>query len=356
MVTVEELVVKATPQGVDNVNDDLNEMEKNFENTANNVEDTSRTLGGLTRKFKGAMTAIIGGLAIGVAGVLSQVPVLGEAVDGVKSVFQALGLQIDKKLRPFMGKLSNEFYDLSAAISEGDYDKAKKEIKDIINLFKNINFGEILNNTITGIQELFSGIDFEKVSGKMIDFRDELTNKVIDDISNFADKLKVKDVEKATEKFIRVLKDSIFSAIKNVDWVQLLIAIAKLIGKITVGVAKAVKDEIVDPLVNTIEEKFQTAIEVAKQWGKDLIEKIIDGVQSKSGELSDAVSDIKIAGDVTIGDVAGTVPGAFDGGNNTSGGSAPASGTGAQPATLDGRSIEDNQGRYRAGNLNRRGI
>lgn len=356
---IQELVVRATPEGMSDVNDGLESVERKVGETTTRVDKSADALGGLARKFKGAMTAIIAGLAVGVAGVLSQVPVLGEAMDGLKSIFNALGFQVDKRLRPFMNKLNQEFFELAGAIAAGDYEGVKQELTDIFNVFKNVDIGKVVGNFVDALQTLVSDINFEELAGRLIEFQAQLRNRFIDAISNFADELSVSDVQNVAATIIRIIKKQLFTQLASVDWLQLLIAIIKLIGKISAGVALAIKNEIVDPLIGAIGKKFDNAIGAASEWGKDLIDDFISGIKSKKSELKSAVRST-IRGAMPGGDMDFEISASAGGGGSGSGGSSNQGfigsvTSGVSKVFLDGSRVDDHQGRYRKGNLTRRG-
>jgi hypothetical protein len=329
MVTAQELVVAIRSEGVKEVNDDLKKTDERMQETADSAGNSADRLSGFAKSIKGAMAAIVAGLAIGVAGVLTQVPVLGEATAGLKAIFESLGFQIDDKLRPFVSKLNTEFFDLASAISEGDYEQVRKEIKDIAGVFgdldpaavidevttafnkltEGVNFSKIGSDLIGGFVSAFEGIaddiDFQQVVNDFTTFRNNLLNKIIDTISNFADEITVKDIEETTSTLIETILTSAKRRATEVDWFQLLIAIIKLIGKINIGVAKAVKDELVDPLLDTIVSKFNEGVGQAKQLGKDLLSKIADGIREDAAVIGDAIAGITIPGtDLSFGDIA----------------------------------------------------
>ncbi len=394
MVTAQELVVAIRSEGVKEVNDDLKKTDERMQETADSAGNSADRLSGFATSIKGAMAAIVAGLAIGVAGVLTQVPVLGEATAGLKAIFESLGFQIDDKLRPFISKLNTEFFDLASAISEGDYQQVRKEIKDIAgvfgeidpaaviteittafnNLTEGVNFSKIGSDLIGGFVSAFEGIaediDFQQVVNDFITFRNNLLNQIIDAISNFANTLTVEDVKETTSKVINILLTSLNTATTEVDWFQLLIAIVKLIGTITVGVGKAVKDELVDPLLDTIVSKFNEGVDQAKQLGKDLLSKIAAGIREDAAVIGDAIADITIPGtDLSFGDVASLAGGALGGGgdsgssDDTGGTDTGQAGQTATPAgvgivatsQIDGRTLSESTGRHRRGPTARNG-
>jgi hypothetical protein len=119
-VSVEELVVSIREEGLGQTTEGLNEMEQQFDETAQSVEESSGELSDYADKFQGAMGAIVGGLAVAAAGLMSQIPVLGGLMSGVASVVSAVAYQMDKVLRPVLQPVTNGFYKLSSAIFQLD--------------------------------------------------------------------------------------------------------------------------------------------------------------------------------------------------------------------------------------------
>jgi len=66
------------------------------------------------------MSAAVAALAVGAAGLLSQVPVLGGLFSGLAAVVEAVAFQMDGVLRPALGPLTQGFFKLSQMIFEAD--------------------------------------------------------------------------------------------------------------------------------------------------------------------------------------------------------------------------------------------
>ena len=142
--TVEELVVKATPEGIDETTDGLEGMQEQFDETADEMEDTTSVLGDLQERFAGAFGAITAGLAVAVGGLLSQVPVIGEVASGIGSIVDALAFRLDSVLRPALTPLANAFFSLSEAIFSADGPLGK--LVDTV-----LVFGTVLGGTTAAI-------------------------------------------------------------------------------------------------------------------------------------------------------------------------------------------------------------
>jgi len=70
-------------EGVGETQDKLEGVEQSMDETAESAGDSAEQLEGFSQRFAGAMGAAVAALAVGAAGLLSQVPVLGEAFSGL---------------------------------------------------------------------------------------------------------------------------------------------------------------------------------------------------------------------------------------------------------------------------------
>lgn len=173
MPTAEELVVSMKTEGAEETNAELEKMESNFEETSDSVGDSAGEMSGFASKFKGAMGAVVAGLAVAAGGLLSQVPVIGEAFGGLTSVFDAVVYQIDQKLRPALQPVTDGFYDLSAAIFDGDWEEAGNIIGDgitgFIDTIQGINFFQIGKDIADALVKMAKEIDWSEVPGLIFD-------------------------------------------------------------------------------------------------------------------------------------------------------------------------------------------
>lgn len=116
MPTAEELVIAVRNEGIGETRDQLEGVEDSMEETAESAGESAEQLEGFSERFAGAMTAAVSALALGAAGLLAQVPVLGEAFGGLAAIVQGLAFQMDKTLRPVLSPLTNLFYQIAGAI------------------------------------------------------------------------------------------------------------------------------------------------------------------------------------------------------------------------------------------------
>lgn len=163
-MAAEELVVKALPEGFGETNDKLETTDEKFEEVSGSMEESTGLLSSLANKFGGALSAIVAGVAVATAGILSQVPILGEVVSGLTSVINAVAFQLDKRLRPVLGPVRDGLFELAQAIFEGNFGKAEQIIKDFVDAVASINFGEVfasITDAVDGIlkkiRSAFSG-------------------------------------------------------------------------------------------------------------------------------------------------------------------------------------------------------
>jgi len=278
MVTVEELVVKATPTGIEDVNDQMSEMEKSVEETTAKVDDQGSELSSMARKFKGAMAAIVAGIAVGAAGVLSKVPSLGGVIDGLAAIFNALALQLDGKLRPTLNKISTAFFDIAKAIAQGNYGKAFKRLKQLV-------------RELTGLEDLSP----ENIIGKIQEIVVSGFGNLTDFITKTLNNISQEDMEKFMTRVIEVLKFSIKNGIrllkKEVDWKELLLAILRFMGRRARATSNVVREEIVAPLTRFIENNWRDWLDSAIQLAYGLIQTLIKGIKERMPVWKQRIKD-----------------------------------------------------------------
>jgi len=198
-MAAEELVVKALPEGFSRTNDKLETTDEKFEEVSSSMEESTGLLSSLANKFGGALSAIVAGVAVATAGILSQVPILGEVVSGLSSVINAVAFQLDKRLRPILGPVRDGLFELAQAIFEGDFDKAESIIKDFVDAVASINFGEVfasITDAVDGIlkkvRSAFSGGTAKGLVDRILGLLGGFVNFAVNRIVGF-----IQDVVKA---------------------------------------------------------------------------------------------------------------------------------------------------------------
>jgi len=338
MVDVAEVVVRATPEGMGDVNRELDNMEGKMQDTKENVSGTAGALGGLASKVKGAMKATVAGLAIGAAGLASQVPVVGELVSGLGAIVNALAFKLDAKLRPALSKVTDSFFNIATAISEGNYGQVRQEIAGLVKEF-------------TGLDELTP----ESILRGYQNAVGDALNTVTTAFTEFEQGLTAGDFESLFLRVGSFLKTGFVNAFKvlknDVDWSSLLVSLIRFIGKALVGLAGAFDTAVIDPIVGW----FRGLVGEARQFGVDLIRRFIEGIKSRAVNIAETIGGAEIAGGVTVADIAGGASGAFQTASNTGDDFIGSVGSGATKVFLDGAEVDNQQGRFRKDSLTRRG-
>jgi hypothetical protein len=96
---VNELVVALRPVGADETTDALEQAQDSFEETADTADQSSEQLEEFAGRFTGALSVATTALTVATGGLLSTVPIIGEAFAGIGAIIQSLGLRIDEFLR-----------------------------------------------------------------------------------------------------------------------------------------------------------------------------------------------------------------------------------------------------------------
>lgn len=159
------LVAKLEPRGLSETVDGLEETEEAFENTAETAGDASEDLEAFSSRFEGAIGVAVGALAIGATGLLSTVPVIGEAFSGLFAIVEALGLQLDSLLRKIgAGGVTTALFEVADAVASadgalGDFVGLITGIGASISIFLGALFAAIpVINAVTGASLTFTGV------------------------------------------------------------------------------------------------------------------------------------------------------------------------------------------------------
>lgn len=155
-----ELIVSVRPEGTEETKQELDGVSDEFEQTADETERTAGILGDMSTEMKGVAGVVVGTLTTLAAGIASQVPILQENADALGAVITAIALRVDEDLRPSIGLLNLEMFELSDAILR-DKD-VLNELLDVVGTAL-IVFGELmpgqLGKTATQVGILFREAD-----------------------------------------------------------------------------------------------------------------------------------------------------------------------------------------------------
>jgi len=321
MVDVAEVVVRATPEGIDETQDKLEGLESSTEETTDELDETAAGLGGLSKKFGGAMGAIVGGLAVAVGGLLSQVPVLGELSDGIGAVIDSIAFKIDKRLRPAVSSVTDELFDLASDIDESD------------------SIADAFLDTLQSLQEI----------------RDIVITASVDFVieGDLGDVVNLPNISKLIALYIQEQTPAIDLPVEGLAmairfWLQE--SVVKPIKNFSLAGA-------FDSIRNRLSNGFDSAISRARQWGRDLISKFIDGINSKLSSLRGILSNVSLGGGITIGDLStgASAVSTIGRGESDSSGFIGSVASGVNKVFLDGAEVDNQQGRFRKDSLTRRG-
>lgn len=120
MTTAEELVVAMRAENAQETKDDIDDVGDSMSNVSDEAETQADEAADLSKRWSGAMTAIVTGLAAGSAFLLSKVPVVGEAMSGLGAIIDALAFQMDGVLRPILTPIGDLFFWISNKIYEAE--------------------------------------------------------------------------------------------------------------------------------------------------------------------------------------------------------------------------------------------
>ena len=355
MATAEELIVALKAEGASETESQIQGVENQMEETAGATEDTADELEGFSQEFQGALTAAVAALAVGAAGLLSQVPVIGEVMQGLFAIVEALAFQMDGVLRPVLSPLTDAFF----TVSEGIF-AAEGALGDIIGVVTTVvslaaiaiptiaaigsAFG-VFGSTAAGIVSILGTVAgvITTVAGIIAGLPVALT-AAIAAIVGFA-------VAYLTNwRGVRDKTNALVSQIVEFVVNGFLILSAKALDALDVFTEKAVSAFL--GLTARLVSWASNIASRAYEWGKNIVQRLIDGVQSMLGELRSTLGDIQSTVRSKI-DV--DVSGGGDGGSiGTSSGLA--TGGGSTEISIDGRRIDSQTGRFGKDRLNRRGL
>ena len=383
MVTAEELTVAIQSEGVAETTQDLEGVERKMENTADAAGDSAAQLEGFSEKFAGAMSAAVTALAVGAAGLLSKVPVLGETFAGLAAIVSAVAFQMDGVLRPVLNPLTNLFFQIADAIFNAD-----GIIGDIIGTFATlvsiaaVIIGTILavSTQVFGLAATFSGLvsvlgtvigAITTVAGAIVSLpavlvaavaaivafaaayllnwrgtRDK-TNQIIGDIVDFV----VGGFNKLADMALSALEDF-------ASWAGSALGdIATQISDWASGLADDAYDWGVALIQSMIDGMVSLAESIA-QAVENVINGMINTINTALDQLPEEVTSSVGFSQISEVDFSGNISGSSGGSSGTAPGfrNPPSSVTSSDGAQIDGRQLSESTGRYRSDPGRRRGL
>lgn len=224
---IHELVVSIRPDGMDDVNDKLDDTRESFSETADDVGESTELLSDFSNKFTGAGLVFAGAFGTLVAAVATKLPILREVGAGVNSILTSLALAVDEDVRPALGELTKDFFDLSEEIANAEGSAE--------------GFGLLLGGVASLISQRLTQFDPEIAADVTVDFAVEVGAVAVDRAG-----LKTKIAE-AMDDPVPLLKDVL-------KLLQFPTTFAFNLG-ISIG------EEIADGITNIVEDAFQDARE-----------------------------------------------------------------------------------------------
>jgi hypothetical protein len=306
---ISELVVKMRPEGTEATRQGLQSVEEGTQQTTEAMQEQSDAAEGFLQEFEGAMGAAVAALTVASAGLLSQVPVIGQAMEGLFSIVEAVAFQMDQRLRPVLGPISSFFFDLSSAIFEAEGFLG--------------NFAGALGNVIVGITAAIGVLTpFLGLSGSLSTVFGTLVSIGGAVVGAFASLAGILGVS-ATGLGAVVLAVGALVAAWKTDFLGIrtrVINALQTIGNFVLGLGDKlgdIKDAVINGLagamvwlVNTgktiVEGSIDSVIEAAGDvWGwftdglpdliKAGIDLLVEGIKNKVEDVKEAAIDIKDA-------------------------------------------------------------
>ena len=411
MVTAEELTVAIRSEGVSETQDDLEGVERSMQDTADSAGDSAEELEGFSQRFQGAMSAAVAALAVAAGGLLSQVPVIGELMEGLFAIVEAVAFQMDSVLRPALSGITDSLFDVANAIFASD-----DEAGNLIGTFGTIAAGagiligvlKLIGVTLTGPilaaigvvagaiaalsiawSENFGGIrdvaqdTIDNVSERFSDFVETVRpivmgflatlesawdshGETIMDVVNFAFRTIAALIETQIDAILTLIEVGlqILSGDWEGAWESMTDFFSRMLDLWAPLLSEAI-DAIIGLMLGLGSDLASWAGNLADDafdWGVGIIEGLIDGITSALDFAEDAIGDIASAVgiDLDVGGIPDLGGLSASGGNGGGASSRPRFGAGGGASTggqqIDGRQITESTGRYRSGSPNRRGL
>lgn len=113
---ISELLVRVRPEGIEETEEGLDGLSDSFEESADDTKQAAGVLSDLSDRLKGSSAVILAGLATIAAGLLSKIPVIGDAMSGLGAILTAIQLRIDEALRPALRGVIGDLFGLADAL------------------------------------------------------------------------------------------------------------------------------------------------------------------------------------------------------------------------------------------------
>lgn len=333
MAVAEELIVAIRSDGAEQTKKDLEAVDKQFAETADQADKSSTELSGFAAKFKGAMGVAIAALSVAAIGLLAQVPVIGQAFAGVSAVIEGLLFQTDRLIRSLGGgKVSSALFDLSESI------------------FGLEGIGSVFAGILVPLGALVGGLKLAAVAGSgtaakllalgagLLSLKAILIGLIIAGVALLAAWLL--DLGDTREKTAEIWDEIVGIVGGAFD------TFLEYIGSKINPFVQRVKDRFAE-IRDSITSWADNLANNAREWGRNLLSRFIGGIRSRISGVTSALRDVPLLGGAL----------SLTGGGASSGGAQGLSRTtGGTNLSMDGRSLTRTTGRYESDRLTRRNI
>jgi len=245
--------------------------------------------------FQGSMGAILAGLSIAAGGLLSQVPVIGEAFAGLRAIVDAVALRLDSVLRPVFGPITDKLFQLANAIIQAD-GKMGLFVDTILVIITALGTIAGIIATVSAVATVLAGTfaTIVSVGGTIVTILGSvgaailslpvvlaaaiaaLAGFVLAYITNW----------KGTRDKTNEIINRIIYLVRN--GFRVMLGKARKLLKKFVKKAKKKFNKVKTNTVNT----FNDLIDSALQFGKDLVSEFADGIRDKIGDAIAAASEL----------------------------------------------------------------
>lgn len=359
---VEELVVRARPEGLDETAEGFEEMEEGLEETSSTMEETSSGMQSIQNRLQGAMGAIVAGVAVAVGFLTTQVPIIGELLAGFGAIIEVLGFRLDGLLRPALGGVVDTLFEWANALAEADgmlgllvdglllLGVAIAAIVAGFLLFTNIilPIAGILATVGAGLATLAGIIAGVVASIGAIPI---ILGVVIAALVAFvaAYLLNWRGTRDKTNEIVGGIFEDVTAWFSNL-WGRLT--------TVASNIASDVTDWFSD-LRSRVSTVFTNLISDARSWGRNIINRLIEGIRAVAGRLQSTVENLPVIGGMIEAGVdvgSALVSGDFSVGDAGDAVSGFAADRGITVSNfMDGRRVDDVTGRFGKDKTVRRG-
>lgn len=332
MAEVSDIQIAVEAAGAQEAESDLDSVDQKLEETGDSAEQSAGKMGAMADKWTGAMGALVAGLAVAASGLLSKVPIIGQAFDSLLAVVNAVAFQMDSVLRPALQPLSKGLIELSSAIFG-----AKGDMGDLVGILGSVaagaglavgalfalgvtlsgpillaigavsaaiaalwtawqtNFGNIRGITKKAVGFIQSRLEkFVAVVGPAVT---QLLNKImslwnqwgdeIAAVTNFAMRTSVAIIKTSVDTILTALQ--VVMQLLSGDFKGAWESITNFFGRLT-ETWKPLISEVVGVIVGLLTGMVDKAI----QWGQSLVDDFVTGVQNRISNAKTTVGNFVI--------------------------------------------------------------